>query len=417
MKTVVGLLLLLTWSARATAPHPGPAVASIHHAGLALWAHVAAQNENLLLSPYSIQGALVLAYAGADGETRREMAQALHYPTNDAELHGSFALLRRQLEQVVSNSIGAARETERFGGKSDPVSLQVANRLFGQEGFEFQTPFLKQLADYHAATPESVNFKRPTTAAKRINQWVEQQTRDRIRDLVLPTALAANTRLVLVNALYFKAPWASPFEAAATRPKPFRLGSGTQVDVPTMHAQEKFRYAKRPGYSVVALPYAGYDFQFIIFLPDTTKQLGGLEQQLTPKLLAECAKLPFREVTLALPRFKLAPPALSLSQALQAIGVKQAFDQPPGSANFSRLAAPRGADRLAISEVVHKTYLALDEKGSEAAAATAVTIVPTGIAPAPPKPIEVRVDRPFLFAIQHVETGACLFLGRLTDPR
>jgi serpin B len=155
----------------------------------------------------------------------------------------------------------------------------------------------------------------------------------------------------------------------------------------------------------------------LILLPDATNSLAALEKKLTPTLLGECARLKSAEVILQLPKFKLEPPTIPLTRELQSLGMKSAFDQPPGSANFDRMVARQNGNALAISDVFHKTFLSLDEKGTEAAAATAVTMSLTGMPLEKPKPIEVKVDRPFLFAIQHRPSGACLFMGRLTDPR
>jgi serpin B len=185
-----------------------------------------------------------------------------------------------------------------------------------------------------------------------------------------------------------------------------------------MRKQFSLPYAKHDGFTAVALPYAGRDLQFLILLPDAPDGLAALEKELTPELLAGCATMNSQLVSLELPKLKFQPPTLSLGGALQALGLKTAFDQPRGSANFDRMAPRKPNDYLFIGEVFHKTFLALDEEGTEAAAATAVAMVAgLGIFSTPPQPIVVKVDHPFLFAIQHREGGACLFLGRVTDPR
>jgi serpin B len=185
-----------------------------------------------------------------------------------------------------------------------------------------------------------------------------------------------------------------------------------------MQKLAQLRYAKGKGFSAVALPYSGGDLQFVVLIPDEVDGLGGLEKQLTADLLAGCAKMNASEVLLHLPKFKFEPPTIQLATELQDLGMKTAFDIPPRSAHLDRMAPRRPNDYLAISAVFHKTFIALDENGTEAAAATAVAMATAAMKPmTPSKPIEVKVDRPFIYAIQHVPSGACLFLGRITDPR
>jgi serpin B len=247
---------------------------------------------------------------------------------------------------------------------------------------------------------------------------VAEQTRDRIRDLIPPNGLDATTRLILANAIYLKAPWASEFSDASTKPGPFHVRGGAPVDVPTMHQREGLHYAKRKGFAAVALPYVGDDLQFLILLPDDVNGLRRLESKITADMLTQYARMEEKSVELYLPKFKLEPPTVALSQKLQALGMKTAFDVPRGSADFDKMAPRKPDDYLYISEVFHKTFIAVDEKGTEAAAATAVAMMTmVGIPEKQPEPIVVKVDRPFLYAIQHVPSGACLFLGRVTDPR
>jgi serpin B len=181
---------------------------------------------------------------------------------------------------------------------------------------------------------------------------------------------------------------------------------------------ERFGYAKREGFTVVSLPYAGNDLQFVVLLPDDVGGLGALESKLSGDMLGDCAKLQTRDVDLHLPKFKLEPPTMTLAEKFEALGMKTAFDKPQGSANFDKMAPRTPKDYLYISQIFHKTFIAVDEKGTEAAAATAVAMMAgTALRSPPPPPIEVKVDRPFVYAIQHVPSGVCLFLGRVTDPR
>jgi serpin B len=184
-----------------------------------------------------------------------------------------------------------------------------------------------------------------------------------------------------------------------------------------MRKTARFGYAKREGFSAIILPYVGDDLQFIVLLPDEINGLRALESKLTADVLAGCTKLEAQDVDLHLPKFKLEPPTIALAEKLQALGMKSAFDIPRGSANFDRMAPRKPNDYLYISNVFHKTFVAVDEKGTEAAAATAVVMMrATAIRGPKPPPIEVKIDRPFVYAIQHVPSDVCLFLGRVTNP-
>jgi serpin B len=291
--------------------------------------------------------------------------------------------------------------------------------MFGEQSYEFRALFLSLVKDTYGAPLQTVDFTRNAAAAiQQINRWVEQQTHERIRDLIPPDGVNDETRLVLVNAIYLKAPWAEEFPASATKPAGFHVKGGQSQDVPTMARQGQFGYTQGDGFSAVTLPYSGGDIQFLILLPDAVNGLATLEAKATADLLASCANPPRSDMILHLPKFKIEPPLFKLGKVLQSLGMRSAFDLPKGSANFDRMALRKPEDYLFISEVFHKTFLTLDEKGTEAAAATAVAMMRAAAMVGPkPKPVEVRVDHPFLFAVQHRPSGACLFLGRVTDPR
>ena len=380
---------------------------------------LATGNDNLCVSPYSIESALAMTFAGADGETRTEMARVLHFPSDASAVPASFASLQHSLEEMSAKTAELVKESKRFGGPSEPITLSIANRLFAQKGYDFREPFLALVKQNFGAAFEPMDFVHDSSGAtQHINKWVADQTRDRIRDLIPSGALDETTRLVLANALYLKASWADPFSEKATRPEPFHVHGSAPVDVPMMQKRDKhFGYAKREGYTAVNLPYSGYDLQFLVLLPDNVNGLRALESQLTSEMLADCAKLQTREVDLHLPKFKIEPPTILLAEKFEALGMKTAFNKPAGSANFDRMAPRKPNDYLYISQVFHKTFIAVDEKGTEAAAATAVAMMAgTAFAQRPP-PVEVKIDRPFLYAIQHVPSGVCLFLGRVTNPR
>jgi serine protease inhibitor len=387
--------------------------------GVDLHRQLATGDENLCISPYSIDSALAMTFAGADGETRSEMARVLHFP-NGGDVPASFSALQNSLEQMSAKTAELVKESKKFGGPSEPITLNIANRLFAQKGYQFRDAFLSLVKQNFEGAFEPLDFVAdPAAATQRINKWVADQTRDRIRDLIPGGALDKTTRLVLANALYLKASWASEFSQNATQPKLFFVHGGGPVDIPMMRKTDKnFGYARHEGFTVVGLPYAGNELQFLVLLPDDKNGLRGLESKLSADVLASCAKLQKRDVDLYLPKFKLEPPTITLAKQFETLGMKTAFDQPKGSANFDKIAPRTPDDYLYISQIFHKTFIAVDEKGTEAAAATAVAMLAgTALRSPPPPPIEVKIDRPFVYAIQHVPSGVCLFLGRVTDPR
>jgi serpin B len=385
--------------------------------GVDLHRQLATGDENLCISPYSIESALAMTFAGADGETRTEMARILHF-SDATDVPASFSALQHSLEQMSAKTAELVNESKKFGGPSESITLNIANRLFAQKGYHFREAYLALVKQNFGGAFEPLDFVTdPAAATQHINKWVAKETRDKIRDLIPAGALNKLTRLVLANALYLKAPWADPFSEKTTRPEPFRARGSAPVDVPTMRKTARFGYAKREGFTATSLPYVGDDLQFVVLLPEEVNGLRALESKLSADILAECAKLEMQDVDLHLPKFKLEPPTIALAEKFQALGMKTAFDVPQGSANFDKIAPRKPNDYLYISQIFHKTFIAVDEKGTEAAAATAVVMMKaTALAPKQ-QPIEVKVDRPFIYAIQHVPSGLCLFLGRVTDPR
>jgi serine protease inhibitor len=381
---------------------------------------LATGNENLCISPFSLQSALAMTFAGADGDTRGEMARVLHFPSDASTVAASFASLQHSLEEMSIKTAELAKKSKEFGGPSEAIALSIANKLFAQKSYAFRPAFLSLVQQNFGAGFEALDFVRNASAAtQHINKWVADQTHERIRDLIPGGALDKTTRLVLANALYLKAPWAYEFSEKATQPEPFHVRGGSGIDIPTMHKKsDHFGYAKRAGYTAVSLPYAGDDLQFLVLLPDDITGLHALESKLSADTLAGCAKLQTRDVDLHLPRFKLEPPTMLMAEKFEALGMKTAFDKPQGSANFDQMAPRTPKDYLYISQIFHKTFIAVDEKGTEAAAATAVAMMAaTALRSPPPPPIEVKVDRPFIYAIQHIPSGVSLFIGRVNDPR
>ena len=285
-----------------------------------------------------------------------------------------------------------------------------------QSGYPLRPAFLSRVKESYFAPVEEMEFAdSPDVERVAINRWVESQTRDRIRDLIPAGALKPQVRLVLINALYLRAPWAEEFSERATKPARFLVHGREVANVPTMTNLSSLGYGRRDGFQVVTRPYHGGELQFVIVLPDEPTGLAMVERALTPDAFQEFTRLAPHRVSLHLPKFRIEPPTVPLDDRLKNLGMKTAFDAPKGSANFERMAPRTPREYLAIGAVLHKTFLALDENGTEAAAATAVMMLSRAMAPR--ADLEIRVDRPFLFAIQHVASGACLFLGRVTDPR
>jgi serpin B len=299
----------------------------------------------------------------------------------------SISALQQSLEQLSAKTAKVVEDSKKFGGPSEPITLNIANRLFAQKGYHFHEAYLSLVKQNFGGAFEPLDFiVNPAAATQRINKWVADQTRDRIRDLIPDGALDKTTRLVLANALYLKAPWTNEFSQNATQPEPFFVRGGP-VDVPMMRKTDKnFGYARREGFTVVSLPYVGDELQFVILLPDEINGLSGLQAKVSSEVLASCAKLQKRDVDLHLPKFKFEPPTITLAKQFEALGMKSAFDQPKGSANFDKIAPRTPDDYLYISQIFHKTFIAVDEKGTEAAAATAVALLAgSAFRPAPPR--------------------------------
>lgn len=360
---------------------------------LELYAKLKEKEGNLFLSPHSISTALAMTYAGARGDTAREMAGALHFALGQKELHPAFARLEAQLK--------AAQEK---GG----IELSVANSLWAQKDFDFLEEFLDLTKKNYGAGVHHVDFKTACEAArKEINLWVEQKTREKIKDLIKPGVLNAITRLVLVNAIYFKGDWASQFKKDLTKEASFRLSPEKSVSVPMMNQKQEVGYAENDEMQIIELPYVGNDLSMIVLLPRKVDGLDELENALTAAKLREwTGSLGKKEVIVFLPKFKMTS-QFSLEQVLATMGMRDAFS---AKADFSGM---DGRKDLFISAVIHKAFVDVSEEGTEAAAATAVVMRLTA-APVPAP--EFRADHPFLFMIRHNPSGSILFLGRVVNP-
>lgn len=366
----------------------------------------ATEKGNFLFSPYSISQALAMTYAGARGETEKQMASALSFSLRQDELHRTFLLLNGEL--AAKNNAKADEKTRTL-----ERTLRIVSALWGEKTVPFDAAFMAMLQANYGAGLRLVDFiNMPDAARQQINQWASDETNGRIKDLVPPPAITPLTRLVLANAVYFKASWATPFPEKATEDARFTLLEGSQVTVPMMTKQESVPYLRGEGYQAVALPFAGGAASFLIILPDSG-HFEVIEKGLDFKFVKQLAESlnQRREVRLTLPRFRFES-SFSLPEALKKLGLIDAFDG--GKADFSAMGKMPSGQRLSITDVLHKSFIAADENGTEAAAATAVIM---GVTSAPlDQPVEVRVDRPFLFAIQDAGTGSLLFVGRVLNP-
>jgi serpin B len=389
--------------ARNLEPDVSPAETSTLTSGnaafaFALYRGVAEGDANLFFSPHSISSALAMAYAGAQGATETEMALALHFGLGQAALHPALNAL--DLELNGRGEVGPPYEGDGF-------ELEVANAVWGQRGFPFRSAYLDTLALNYGAGLRLADFVADPDGSRRtINDWVSDQTNDRVKDLLPPGSVSEDTRLVLTNAIYFKAPWLFPFEAEDTTTEPFMPLSGGPVSVSMMHETATLSYARVGDLQAVELPYNGAKLAMLLVVPDAG-QFAAFEATLDVETyLAILDALETHEVHLGFPKFEF-DSALSLSDPLRALGMADPFD--PNAADFSGI---DGREDLFISDVLHKAFVSVDEKGTEAAAATAVVIGATGI---PGSPVTLTVDRPFFFVIRDVPTGAILFVGRVTE--
>jgi serpin B len=374
-------------------------VAGNNDFAFALYQQFSTGDANVFYSPYSISIALAMTYAGATGQTAEQMAQALHFILTADRLHPAFNKLALELES--RSKVEGLEPGQAF-------QLSVANSLWGQSGFHFEADFLDVLARNYAAGMRLVDYEKDAEAArKEINDWVSQSTNQKIKDIIPKGALDALTRLVLANAVYFKAAWLRPFEPDATQPGAFHLLNETTVDGPMMHEQATLRIMQGEGYRAVELPYAGRQLSMLILLPDEGA-FGDVESRLDAELVnATVAAMQPGQVILTLPKFKFEW-SLGLVDGLKALGMQDAFD--PDLADLSGM---NGARDLYVTNILHKAFVAVDEAGTEAAAATVVIV---GITSMPTDVTEFNIDRPFFFLIRDNPTGTILFLGRVINP-
>jgi serpin B len=360
-----------------------------------LYCQLRTQSGNLFFSPNSISTALSMTYVGARGDTATEMAKTLHFTLPPQRLHPAMGGLLGDLN-----------------APHDGYKLRMANALWAQQGYTFLDDFLKLTKSDYGAGFKQVDFKDATEAARlTINQWVEQQTDDKIIDLLQPGTLSQRTKLVLTNAIYFKGDWQTQFDKAQTGEEDFHLSAVQNAKAPMMHRDGGFNYFDGGTFQILEIPYKSAELSMIILLPNDVGGLFALEQSLTaPNTKQWLGQLrPVPKVILTLPKFKMTR-QFELQDSLGAMGMTLAFD---AHADFSGMTGNRD---FFISAVIHKAYIDLNEEGTEAAAATAVVMRSMMARMQQPPPPVFRADHPFIFLIRDNRSGGILFMGRVADP-
>lgn len=403
--TVVAVLIAMGYFNMAQgfsrAPEPmtsQEAAKSSNQFGWDLYQQLKDKPGNLFFSPASIDLALIMTWSGALDQTARDMGRTLNLPDQHAThpdlVLPAFGQLQKSLLPV-----------------DQPYSLHIANRLWGQSGFKFKDSFLKPLDENFSAGLQELDFRGDSSGATQtINQWVEEQTEDKIQDLIPSGSLGRDTRLVLTNAIYFLGKWQRQFKGADTSDRVFHLAPSQEVRVSSMHQNSRFLYGENDQVQLVALPYLGGGAEMLIVLPRQQDGLAGVEANLDQDQLDTWANsMTEHQVKLWLPKFSLEDD-FSLSSVLGHMGMASALSP---KANFTGMAGDPG---LFISEVIHKSFIDVYEKGTEAAAATAVTIRTTSMGPLTPEAVTFDANHPFVFMIRDVETQTILFMGRVMDP-
>ena len=350
---------------------------------------------NLILSPFNIATALSMVLAGARGQTADEIRTVLHL----------------QHDPAYDAALGPLVSDLNKNGNTGANQLLTANGLWVQKGYALQPAFEKTLADNYRALPSLVDFIANAEAARsQINGWTEEHTKNKIKDLFPAGSLDAQTRLVLASAIYFYGKWQMPFVTSKTEPAPFTPSKGAAVQADFMNQTSRFGYTDTPSAQILEMPYAGTGLAFDVLLPRTASGLPELEKSLTSDAVTDwLGKLSSRSVQLSLPKFR-AESEFSLGRALSAMGMSTAFTD---KADFSGITSKGG---LKIGQVIHKAFVDVSEQGTEAAAATGITVTMAAVH-VPEQPVVFRADHPFIFLIRDTRTGAILFIGRLTHPK
>jgi serpin B len=361
-----------------------------------LYERLRSSNGNLFFSPASISVALAMGYAGAAENTAAEMAKTLH-----------LAMPKDQVNEEMRALLASWKATDKKQG----FRLDVANRLWGQEGYKFLPDYLQVTRDDYGAELARLDFRQPEAARQTINQWIEEQTQDKIKNLIASPDALRDARLVLTNAVYFKGEWREQFKKYLTKDDEFHVSATRAIKAPLMRQEHGFRYLAAGDLQLLELPYGSGSLSMVVLLPQKVDGLSQLEAKLSAANLGKwLGDAKSEDVIVFLPKFKTTA-TFELTGTLKSMGMASAFN--PASADFSGMTGGRD---LYVSSVVHKAFVDVTEEGTEAAAATAIIMAPTAVFARPKAPPVFRADHPFVFLIRDNRNGAILFLGRIIDP-
>lgn len=366
-----------------------------------LYARYKPKSGNIFYSPYSISSALAMAYEGARGKTAQEMQAVLHFPQDASVRRESFSRIGQEINK-----------------KDKKYQLSIANALWAQKDYKFLDDYLGLVEKYYSGKSTNLDFINQTEESRlTINGWVEDQTNNKIKNLIPEGFIGPTTRLVLTNAIYFKGFWFKQFDKKNTKEEDFRISSDNKIKAQMMHLpaeEENSYYGETENIKILELPYEGYDLSMLILLPKED-DLKAIEESLTYEKLSEWKKLlRYEKVGVYLPRFKFETKYF-MADDLKEMGMPSAFTSGidfGGQADFSGMT---GNKELNIDKVIHQAFVEVNEEGTEAAAATAVVMTLSGM-PMPKIPKIFRADHPFIFIIQDRSTGNILFMGRVSDP-
>lgn len=374
-----------------------------------LYQQVKNEGENILISPFSVFNAFAMLYPGSDGQTQAIISQTMHFEKN----------IQRFLDEMVQvqDSFEPIRDFEK-------PALNIANSVWVQQGYPILESYLDILQAYFQSEIRSVDFTDSVKTANEINQWVSDKTQDKIKEIINPDIIGQLTTLILCNAIHFKGEWMNPFSEKETKPETFFASPTDEIKVEMMTNQKEYRYQEYDGFKMLEMPYrkeynekrepvSKADYSMIIFLPDKKSSLEQLENQLNYYLMKSYISTLMRskavQVAVKFPKFRVEN-TFNLNEPLMAMGMKNPFTS---LADFSKIT---GKKDLFISDVIHKTYIDVDEKGTEAAAVTAI-IMPRGAMPGPVEEVkQFLVDRPFMYLIRENSTESIIFIGKVTNP-
>ncbi|MCX7795395.1 MAG: serpin family protein [bacterium] len=396
----ISFLLLITLLGQLSIPNNALAskdvstlVSGNNSFALELYKRLAIEKGNIFYSPYSISSALAMTYAGAKGETAKQMAKVLRFTLPQERLHQTFNELSRLLQSNTKD-----------------YQLSIANALWGQKDYKFLKEFIDLTNKYYEAgfkEVDYINTKAREEARQMINKWVEDKTNGKIKDIIKTDDIDELTRLILTNAIYFKGKWESQFDPKNTKNMPFYVSENVKIETPTMYQKARFNYGEDEEVQILEIPYAGKDLSMVVILPKPNISLSKIERTLSAKKLkAWLSLLSEKEVEVYIPRFKIEKRYV-LNEVLKKLGMVDAFDMM--KADFSGM-TPK--PDLYITSVIHQSFVEVNEEGTEAAAATAVIMGTKAVI----MPIVFRADRPFVFFVRDKRSESILFMGRLAEP-